>query len=162
MCIHESIPSPLQNITEERYTPHRSFNHACEELPSEAPSHWAKVITRSVVKVKTTSQKCCRLPTPRHPPANEGMGELKEIKEWQAHSKKGTSRSWPCTEWLSCTAKPFCHLLIRTERSRGTETKRQGRTRSHGMKREDVGVRKPGEREGETGMDARCFFFFSF
>ena len=29
-----------------------------------------------------------------------------------------------CRVILSCAVKPFCHLLIRTERSRGTETKR--------------------------------------
>lgn len=48
---------------------------------------------------------------------------------------------------LSCAAKPFCHLLIRTERSRGTETKREGRKRRNVMKREEVGVRKTDERE---------------
>ncbi len=55
-----------------------------------------------------------------------------------------------CRMTLSCAAKPFCHLLIRTKRGRGTETKREGRKRRNVMKREEVGVRKTEESEGES------------
>lgn len=65
----------------------------------------------------------------------------------------------------SCTAKPFCHHLIRTERSRGTETKREGRKRGNVMKREEVGVRKTegGREGGREGIGCQvCVFFFLF
>lgn len=51
-----------------------------------------------------------------------------------------------CRVLLSCAVKPFCHLLIMTERSRGTEAKK---TSKNNKKRVEIGMKIPEEMRGE-------------
>lgn len=51
-----------------------------------------------------------------------------------------------CRVLLSCAVKPFCHLLIMTERSRGTEAKE---TSKNNKKRVEIDMKITEEMRGE-------------
>lgn len=161
ICAHEFMSSPLFKTT-------KGLVHSTQALQSylwEVAKQGSFTLSQGDNKICYRSdniREYCRLPVSLLPPANEGMRELKEIKEWRALPKKRErvafgllqSDSEPC--W-----KAILHPLIRTERSRGTATESQGRKRSSAMKREEVGVRKTAEREGGRGRNG-CIIFFVF
>lgn len=52
-----------------------------------------------------------------------------------------------CRVLLSCAVKPFCHLLIMTERSRGTEAKKTSKKTK--QKRVEIDMKITEEMRGE-------------
>ena len=66
-----------------------------------------------------------------------------------------------CGVILSRAAKPFCHLLIRTERSRGTETKREGKEEKGCNEKREGRCERLSERRGSRRPDWTASTFSS-